>query len=297
MIKNSETENNIPNPLSASKKNSWLQTTISIIIGVVFTIGTTWYTIYINKEEAERSELERYNKVKENLVSIIEEHIVNKDSIDFISLNRIINNRIKEENLYKKPEIIDLLSLAEYNIQNSRHLSFDKKIEYSRILSKQFRNIKIDTTLLLDKVRFPEEIKNLNENLNNINSSNGKETLIKLINKYENEITDLQEKKIKKESLADYFFKSPTRIIIIFAVYAGIMLFYLYYVRLRRRKRLLYEHRYEIYELEAQKIREEIDYLISKANDEKTSDKERFQLNERIDYLFDKLKKTDIDYR
>lgn len=297
MIKNSETENNIPNPLSASKKNSWLQTTISIIIGVVFTIGTTWYTIYINKEEAERSELERYNKVKENLVSIIEEHIVNKDSIDFISLNRIINNRIKEENLYKKPEIIDLLSLAEYNIQNSRHLSFDKKIEYSRILSKQFRNIKIDTTLLLDKVRFPEEIKNLNENLNNINSSNGKETLIKLINKYENEITDLQEKKIKKESLADYFFKSPTRIIIMFAVYAGIMLFYLYYVRLRRRKRLLYEHRYEIYELEAQKIREEIDYLISKANDEKTSDKERFQLNERIDYLFDKLKKTDIDYR
>lgn len=297
MIKNSETENNIPNSLSASKKNSWLQTTISIIIGVVFTIGTTWYTIYINKEEAERSELERFNKVKENLVSIIEEHIVNKDSIDFISLNRIINNRIKEENLYKKPEIIDLLSLAEYNIQNSRHLSFDKKIEYSRILSKQFRNIKIDTTLLLDKVRFPEEIKNLNENLNNINSSNGKETLIKLINKYENEITDLQEKKIKKESLADYFFKSPTRIIIMFTVYAGIMLFYFYYVRLRRRKRLLYEHRYEIYELEAQKIREEIDYLISKANDVKTSDKERFQLNERIDYLFDKLKKTDIDYR
>lgn len=297
MIKNSESENSFPNTLSTPKKSSWLQTTISIIIGVLFTIGTTWYTIYINKEEAERSELERYNKVKENLVSIVEEHIVNKDSIDFISLNRIINNRIKEENLYKKPEIIDLLSLAEYNIQNSRHLSFEKKIEYSRILSKQFGKIKMDTTMLLDKVRFPEEIKKLNENLNNINSNNGKETLIELIKKYENEISDLQESKIKKETLAEYFFKSPSRIVIMLVIYTSIIMLYFYYKRIRQRRKLYYEHKYEIYELEAQKIRDEIDSLISKVNDEKTSDKDKFHMNERIDYLFNKLKKIEIDYR
>ena len=246
---------------SDEKKSSWLQTTISIIIGIIFTIGTTWYTIYINKEEAERSELERYNKVKENLVSIIEEHIVNKDSIDFMSLNRIINNRIKEENLYKKPEIIDLLSLAEYNIQNSRHLSFEKKVEYSRILSKQFKSFKMDTTLAIEKVRFPEEIKILNSNLNSVNSENGKETLVHLINKYETEISNLQETKIKKDNISSYLFKSPSRILIIVALYTTITFLYFYYTRIRRKKRYLVQRQYEIFDLENQKIKDEIDFL------------------------------------
>ncbi|WP_428229150.1 hypothetical protein [Flavobacterium sp.] len=284
-------------PEQIGKKSSWLQTTISVLIGVIFTIGTTWYTIYINKEEAERSELERYNKVKENLVSIIEEHIVNKDSIDFISLNRIINNRIKEENLYKKPEIIDLLSLAEYNIQNSRHLSFEKKVEYSKILSKQFRNIKIDTILNVDKVRFPEEINKLNANLNSVNSESGKEMLIHLINKYEAEISDLQENKIKKDNILDYLFKSPSRILIILTLYLTATLVYLYYIRLRRRKRILNKRHYEIFELESQKIKEEIDFLMTKTNEKDIQEHERAVLNDRIEYLFDKLRNVNIDYR
>ena len=144
---------------------------------------------------------------------------------------------------------------------------------------------------------FRREIKKLNENLNNINSNNGKETLIELIKKYENEISDLQASKIKKENLADYFFKSPSRIIIMLVIYTSIIMLYFYYQRIRQRRKLYYEHKYEIYELEAQKIRDEIDSLISKANDEKTSDKDKFHINERIDYLFNKLKKIEIDYR
>jgi hypothetical protein len=43
------------------------------------------------------------------LVSIIEEHIVNRDSIDLKGFNRLINNRTREENLYTRPTIYNLL--------------------------------------------------------------------------------------------------------------------------------------------------------------------------------------------
>jgi hypothetical protein len=279
------------------EKSSWVQTTISILVGIFFTIGTTWYTIYINKEESERSEQERFSKVKENLVSIIEEHIVNKDSIDFISLNRIINNRIKEENLYKKPSIFELLSLAEYNIQNSRHLSFDKKNEYSKIIAKQFKTLKLDTALVIDKIRYPEEIKSLNENLNSLNSQNGKEALTKLINKYEAEIVSLQEKKVSKESFEDFLFKSPSKLIIIIFAYVFVILGYMYFLRTKRNKRLLKERQSEIFNLESLKIREEIDFLISKIEDKKTDESERMALNNRIEYLFERLRKIDFENR
>jgi hypothetical protein len=285
------------NEIKEKAKNTWIQTTISIIIGVVFTVGTTWYTIYINKEESERSELERYNKVKENIVSIIEEHIVNKDSIDFISLSRIVNNRVKEENLYRKPQIYDLLSLAEYNIQNSRHLSFEKKVEYSRILSKQFKNIKIDTTLILGNIRFPEEIKNITENLNSLNSQTGKKSLTELIKKYENEISDLQIDKRKKDTFSDYLFKSPTRIILILISYVSVILLFFYYRKIRRRKNYLNSKKVEILDMESHKIKDEIDYLISKVNNPSTSETEKSFINDRIEYLFDKIKNIDIDYR
>lgn len=281
----------------SSKKNSWFQTTISILIGILFTIGTTWYTIYINKAEAERSELERYNKVKDNLVSIIEEHIVNKDSIDIASLNRIINNRVKEESLYRKPEVIDLFSLAEYNIQNSKHLNFDKKIDYSRLLSNQIRKLKADTILNVQNVRFPDEINSLNNNLSNINSEKGKESLIKLINKYEEEIKNLEEKKIKKESISDFLFKSPSKLLIIFSCYLLAFVLYFYYIRNRRRKRILIRRRYEIFELESQKIKEEIEHLVSRLNSDNIEEKERINLNDRIQFLFEKLKNMDKDYR
>jgi flagellar basal body-associated protein FliL len=77
-------------------KTNWIPTIVSIVVGVLFTIGATWYTIYTTKEEVQEAENERLTKVKENLVAIIEEHIVNKDSLDLNSFERLITNRSKE---------------------------------------------------------------------------------------------------------------------------------------------------------------------------------------------------------
>lgn len=294
-ITNPESTNKTDSP----KKGSWFQTVISIVIGIIVTILTTWYTIYINKEEAERSELERFHKVQENLVSIIEEHIVNKDSIDFISLNRIINNRSLEENLFKKPDIQELLSTAEYNIVNSKHLSFEKKIEYSRILSKQYKNIKHDSLTNLKTIKYSDDYKLLVESINGYNSKDTKEKLDILISKYENDLKETQ--KINqgklKDNFTDYLFKSPKTLIIFLCVY--ITLFFIYYIyrKNKRRKDIIYKTRLEVSEYETRIIKDEIERIISMLEKDDLSDKQRLMLNKELDTLFEKLNKLESYYR
>ena len=96
-------------PEKENKSTNWVPTLISIMIGIIVTVGATWYTVESSRKEVEQAESERLSKVKENLVSIIEEHIVNRDSIDLKGFNRLINNRTREENLYTRPTIYNLL--------------------------------------------------------------------------------------------------------------------------------------------------------------------------------------------
>lgn len=278
-------------------KASWGPTIISILVGIAVTIGTTWYTIYSSKQEAAEAENERLNKVKDNLVSIIEEHIVNKDSLDLVSFNRLINNRTKEEDLYTRPTIYDLLTDAEYNIQSSKHLSFDKKLEYSKILAALYTELSSDTTINIDNNRFPAEVKQLLSLINETNVTEGKKAISNLITKYEEEIITLEKAQIDDESIIDYLFQSPSRLIIIGSAYIGFLIFSMYHIRIRRKRRALSEVYSERIKLERIKIRDEIEFLSKRINDDSTTLEERKLLEERIEHLFNRMEDAEKYYR
>lgn len=279
------------------RKTNWAPTIISILIGIVVTVGATWYTVVSSRQEVVQAETERLNKVKENLVSIIEEHIVNKDSIDLDGFNRLINNRTKEENLYKRPTIYDLLTQAEYNIQSSKHLSFDKKLEYSRIISTLYSNIQTDTLRNnLSDNRFPDETLKIISYFNETNKNEGKTLLIDLTEKYEAEIQNLQKSEIKKESIVDNLLRTPSKLIMILSSYLIFMMAFWYYYRLRKRKRQFYEIQKERTYFEKEKIKSEIDHLINLMNEEKLTKDDRKDIEERIDLLFSKLESLDKYY-
>lgn len=271
-------------------KTNWIPTIISIFIGVIVTIGATWYTVETSRQEAVQAETERLNKVKENLVSIIEEHIVNKDTIDLDGFGRLINNRAREENLFKRPPIYDLLTQAEYNIQSSKHLSFDKKLEYSKIISTLYRNIQTDTLAynLIDN-RFPEETLKIISYFNETNKPEGKKLLIDLTEKYEVEIENLQKAEIKKESIIDNLLRSPSKLIVILASYLIIITILFYSYRLRKRKLQFYKTQKERIYFEKEKIKSEIDHLFKLMDEEKLTKNDRKDIEERIDLLFSKL--------
>lgn len=67
--------------MTTNKENnssSWTQAIVTLVIGILVTIGTTYYTIYEGNKQAVQAEQERFIKVKDNIVSIVEEHIVNQ---------------------------------------------------------------------------------------------------------------------------------------------------------------------------------------------------------------------------
>jgi hypothetical protein len=230
------------------------------------------------------------------LVSIIEEHIVNRDSIDLKGFNRLINNRTREENLYTRPTIYNLLTQAEYNIQSSKHLSFDKKLEYAKIISTLYDDFETDTISSLINNRFPDETLKVISFFNETDKIEGKTQLAILAENYEQEIKSLQKSELKKESIIDNILQSPSKLIIVISLYLLITIILWYYMKMRRRRMKHFEILKDKTYFERDKIKTEIEHLIDLMNKEKSPKAERKNIEERIDFLFEKLNSLDKNY-
>lgn len=271
------------------KKTNWIPTIVSIVIGVLFTVGATWYTVYTTKEEVQKAENERLTKVKENLVAIIEEHIFNKNSLNLTSFERLITNRSKVENLFVRPSIYNLLTQAEYNIESSKHLSFEKKKEYSNIISSLYNQISSDTTIKFTNSKYQAEIYEILQSFSETKDKEGKQALSTLISQYETEIAKNQEAQLDEDSIFDYLLKSPSRLLFILSAYLIVMLTYFYFLRTRRRKRRVMEEYQKRRVIETERIQIEIQRIKDLLSSERINKEERHELEARLEMLFDKL--------
>jgi len=261
------------------KKINWTQTIVSIVFGMVITFGATMYTIYFSKSELLKAENERLTKVKENLVGIIEEHVVNKDSIDLKSLERLIINRTKEENLSVRLTIFDLLTQAEYNIKNSKHLSFEKKQEYARVISHLHLQLSHDTTVMLYNEKnsqikyYPKINDSLITKIDSIKIAAKIDSITIAIKNTYFEIS--QKEKIKTESILQFLLDSPSTIIMISSAYLALIAMYLYFMSIRKKR----SKRRKMLERDINKIETML------ATDEDISEKEKTLLKQYLEML------------
>jgi preprotein translocase subunit YajC len=180
-----KTDNNSSSKLSVK---DWIPTIVATIITIILTIAVAWYTVDRNEKQSILAEQERANNVKNNLVSIIEEHILNQKILDINRINRLIENRIKEEKVTSKIFVNDLFQQAEYNILNSRYLDFNKKGEYKLIFDTIYQTI-----IPIDSTKFSsfKYASLLNEIADKIESQQKKEAielLVRLSQSYESDI-------------------------------------------------------------------------------------------------------------
>jgi hypothetical protein len=130
-----------------NKKRQWITRAIVALLGIIVTILATWYTIYRSEIQQANAEMERARNVKENLVSIIEEHIINQKLVDCLRIKRLIELRTRDENLITRITVRDLIEQAEYNVLSSRYLDLEKKENYKVIFDDIYRQmIPTDTT-------------------------------------------------------------------------------------------------------------------------------------------------------
>jgi len=110
-------------------------------VGVIVSVLVAWYQINLNEEQIQEAEKERAKSVKNELVQIVEEHVINKKPLDISRLSRLADFRSREENLLLTPTVSEVVENAEFNIIKSQYLEFDKKLEFKGIFNGIYAEI------------------------------------------------------------------------------------------------------------------------------------------------------------
>jgi hypothetical protein len=108
-------------------KRKWLGLILTTSLGIAATLGVGWYQVLQSEKQAVLAEEERARGVRESLVSIVEEHVLNDRPIDMPRLARLIDQRRRQERVTTPINVAELLEQAESNILGSRYLPFERK--------------------------------------------------------------------------------------------------------------------------------------------------------------------------
>lgn len=130
----SETEGERP-------KRNWIGLVVTTLIGIGATVAVGWYQLAEAERQAVLAEQERARAVRSELVSIVEEYVLNNQAIDLVRLNRLSDQRRREERVATPIGVSELLEKAEFNILSSRYLPFDKKQSLKSVFDTAYSDL------------------------------------------------------------------------------------------------------------------------------------------------------------
>lgn len=163
-------------------------TIISTIISIIFTIIVGYVGVVWSQNQFKKAEVERRDRVKKELLEIIEEHIVNQKTIKPTRLYRLIENKCSQNDVTPfKP--IELIKNSESNILESKHIDFQQKEQYKTVFDSIYLNFNsilfdlegISSDSLSFALRNPELIASLTKNIVECNTEKANKDLKNLI--------------------------------------------------------------------------------------------------------------------
>lgn len=122
-------------------KRDWFGYAVSGLIGLLITLGATWYQLYSTEKEASAAEIERLQSVRKSLISIVEEQALNGVKIEPVRITRLIEQRRREQKVDLPITINDVVEQAEFNIASSPHLNINTKEEIKNIFEIFYKEI------------------------------------------------------------------------------------------------------------------------------------------------------------
>jgi hypothetical protein len=200
---------NSPEAKTKQKSRPWKAIMVTTLITIAVTIAAAWFTISRSERQAILAEAERVRNVKNNLVSIIEEHVINQKPVDYIRLIRLIELKSCEEKLTTRITARNLIEQAEYNILNSRYLDFKQKENYEAIFDQWYKEMIPAGYSPFEEIPHADVLNKLAQDIQEGNI----EGSLKLLNQYvENmsvELAQLKGKTMIGESLIESLFRRP----------------------------------------------------------------------------------------
>jgi len=211
------------------KKYPWMSSVITTVISIAVAVGLTWYQINRAEQEEQKAEIERVKTVKSTMVGIVEDHVVNNQSIDISRLSRLVDIKSREANIQVAPRLLEIIQLAELNIINSGYLDFQTKDGYKKVFDTIYEGLGREYKVDYSDSKNSALIEQLISSIKVGNSEDSIANLQLLLEAYSSDIKKLEAKSESKEGLSIFFNlidEKPQMFIIIFSFYAIFLVFF-----------------------------------------------------------------------
>jgi len=225
------------NTKEPKKPRRWTAILVPTVLTVAVTIAVALYTVNRSERQTVLAEAERARSVKSNLVSIIEEHVINQKPIDCIRLMRLIELKSHDERLATPITARQLIEQAEYNILNSRYLDFDQKENFKSVFDKLYMEMVSEEYSPFKDVPHTQLLNKLARSIQQGKSEESLSLLSQYVERSVSELAELQKKTQPSESFLRALLKSGNFWIFMGIYVVFVLVFYPYYVRVTRRMR------------------------------------------------------------
>jgi hypothetical protein len=125
----------------SEKKRSrdWFGYVVTGVVGLVITIGATWYQLYATERQATAAEQERARAVRQSVIAIVEEQVLNGKKLEADRITRLIDLRRREQSVSLGVSTVDVVQQAEFNIASSSYLNVQRKEEVKSVFDAFYR--------------------------------------------------------------------------------------------------------------------------------------------------------------
>ena len=119
----------------------WFGYILTAVMGILVTVAATWYQLYSSERQATAAELERSRAVRQSVIAIIEEQSLNGKKLEAERINRLIDQRRREQNVSIALSTADVVQQAEFNIASSTYLSVERKEQIKPIFDAFYADL------------------------------------------------------------------------------------------------------------------------------------------------------------
>ncbi|EGR3456771.1 hypothetical protein DMK83_25900 [Vibrio parahaemolyticus] len=174
------------------KERPWVVPLVTTLIGIVVTLLVAWYQSVQNVEQAKAAEIERQKAALQNLVQIVEEHIINDTKIDLPRLARLSDFKTRDDNVSTPISVARIIEKAEFNIINSQYLDLAQKEKYKKSFDELYKDLSVYSNFEYEG-RHSSLVQALTDSMNNGSNEEQMTNLARLLEAFNQDYVEIEE--------------------------------------------------------------------------------------------------------
>lgn len=182
------------------KERPWVVPLVTTLIGIVVTLLVAWYQSFQNVEQARAAEIERQKAALQNLVQIVEEHIINDTKIDLPRLARLSDFKTRDDNISTPISVARIIEKAEFNIINSQYLDLAQKNKYKKSFDALYQDLSVHSNFKYEG-RHSGLVQALTESMNNGSNEEQITNLARLLEAFNQDYVEIEKSSRNPKSI------------------------------------------------------------------------------------------------